>query len=133
MMLWYGVAPGAGLLAAALVFPAVALTAAGVGTLLAALNVTYRDFRYVTPFLVQMWMFATPSIYMQPPADGGGGLHAVLALNPLDGLVATFRAAALGGDIPWLRFGIAAVVALALFLAGCLYFRKVEAGFADVI
>jgi lipopolysaccharide transport system permease protein len=133
MMLWYGLTPGVGVLGAVGVFATIVLAAAGVGTLLAALNVAYRDFRHATPFLVQMWMFATPSIYMQAPSEGHGPLHALLALNPMDGLIGAFRAAVLGGDIDWLRLGVSAAAALALFLAGCLYFRKVEDSFADVI
>ena len=65
MMVYYRVAPGWGLLLVPVIFGAILLAALGVGTLLAALNVAYRDFRYVIPFLVQLWMFATPSVYMQ--------------------------------------------------------------------
>ena len=65
MMAYYRLAPGPGLLLAPAIFAMIGLTALGVGTLLAALNVAYRDFRYVLPFLVQVWMFATPSVYMQ--------------------------------------------------------------------
>jgi lipopolysaccharide transport system permease protein len=65
MMAYYRIAPGPGLLLAPAIFAMIGLTALGVGTLLAALNVAYRDFRYVLPFLVQVWMFATPSVYMQ--------------------------------------------------------------------
>jgi lipopolysaccharide transport system permease protein len=65
MMLYYGIAPGPGLLLVPVLVGLMILAAVGVGTLLAALNVSYRDFRYVIPFLVQLWMFATPSVYMQ--------------------------------------------------------------------
>jgi lipopolysaccharide transport system permease protein len=64
MMLWYGIAPGWSILLVPLLIFMVALTALGVGAMLAALNVAYRDFRYVIPFLVQLWMFATPTVYM---------------------------------------------------------------------
>ena len=65
MMVYYQVAPGPGLLLVPAIFAVILLAALGVGILLAALNVAYRDFRYVIPFLVQVWMFATPSVYMQ--------------------------------------------------------------------
>jgi lipopolysaccharide transport system permease protein len=134
MMLWYGVPFGLNLLLAPLIFAVILLGAVGVGTLLAALHVAYRDFRYVTPFLLQVWLFATPSIYM----EGGTGpedpwARALLALNPLTGLIAAFRAACLGGPIPWADVGISAAVAVGVLALACLYFRKVEDRFADVI
>jgi lipopolysaccharide transport system permease protein len=159
LMLWYGIVPGAGLLLVPFVFGTVALAALGLGTLLAALNVAYRDFRYVIPFLIQLGLFATPTVYMQPgevrgappstaaaaaPHDRTGSAtvapplpagvsRALMDLNPMTALVATFRAAVLGGPIPWVRFAIASAYAAALFLGGCLYFRKVEDRFGDVI
>lgn len=133
LMAWYGIAPGAGLALVPLLAVMLLLAAAGVGTFLAALNVAYRDFRYVVPFLVQMWLFATPTIYMDPMANGQGRLDSWLALNPLAPLVAAFRAAVLGGDIPTSGLAISAVISLAMFVGGCLYFRRVEDGFSDII
>jgi lipopolysaccharide transport system permease protein len=132
LMLGYGVVPGWSMLLAPVVFAFIGIGAAGFGTLLAALNVKYRDFRYVIPFLVQFWMFATPTVYMQPPADDGL-LTTLLGLNPLTGLVATFRAACLGTPIPWLQFVGSGAAVTVVFAAGCLYFRKAEADFADLI
>ena len=103
-MLWYGVVPGAGYAARCRSsLRLIALAAVGVGTLLAALNVAYRDFRYVIPFLVQIWMFATPTVYMQPDSNGVGWMQTLLSLNPLTGLVSAFRAAVLGDALPWLH------------------------------
>lgn len=133
LMVWYRVPPGVGLLLVPVLLACLALAAAGVGTLLAALNVAYRDFRYIVPFLVQLWMFATPTIYMDPTANGEGNLDHVLAVNPLTALVASFRAAVLGGQIAWLPLAIAAALSICMFLAGCLYFRRVEDTFSDVI
>ncbi len=134
LMLCYGVVPGAAVLLAPLFFALILLAALGVGTLLAALNVAYRDFRYVIPFLLQLGMFATPSVYMDLGAGEPDGIVAtLLALNPMTGLVAAFRAATLGGPIPWDHVALSSVVVVALFVAGCLYFRKVEDGFADII
>src|SRR5262249_2215314 len=78
LMLWYGVVPGVGLLLALLIFMVIVLAALGVGTMLAALTVAYRDFRYVVPFFVQVWMFATPTVYMEPNPNKVDVLHTVL-------------------------------------------------------
>src|SRR5205814_2086349 len=72
MMFYYGVAPTAQVLLLPLIFLAMTLIALGIGTLLAGLNVLYRDFRYVIPFMVQVWMFATPTIYMKPQSSYAG-------------------------------------------------------------
>jgi lipopolysaccharide transport system permease protein len=135
LMVVFGIAPGPGLLLAPLIFAVIFLAAVGVGTLLAALNVAYRDFRYVIPFMVQLWMFATPTVYMQPAADGtGGGLvQTLLALNPLTGLIAAFRASVLGTPIPWTALGFSSLGVVCICLFGCYYFRKVEDAFADII
>ncbi|MEX2139925.1 MAG: ABC transporter permease [Pirellulales bacterium] len=133
LMIWYGVPPGPGLFAVLPLFALIALAALGVGTLLAALNVAYRDFRYVIPFLVQIWMFATPTVYMRPESNGAGWIDTVLALNPLTGLIAAFRAAILGDPLPWSAIGVSAATVAAMFVAGCLYFRRVEDSFADII
>lgn len=133
LMAWYGVTPGLSLLLVPLIFAVIVLAATGVGTLLAALNVAYRDFRYVIPFLVQLWMFATPTVYMQVDATHAGPLHTLLACNPLTPLIAAFRAACLGGPIDWVAVAGATAAAVVVFLVGCFYFRRVEGDFADVI
>ncbi len=134
LMLWFGRAPGWGMLLAPLFVALMTMLAVGVGTALAALNVSYRDFRYVIPFLVQLWMYATPTVYSQPSgAELGGWLHTLLALNPMTALIGGFRSAALGGPVDWAQVGLAAVLSDAGLAAGCLYFRRVEDGFADLI
>jgi lipopolysaccharide transport system permease protein len=134
LMLVYGVELGPRLLLAPAIIGCLLLAAAGVGTLLAALNVAYRDFRYVVPFLMQIWMFATPTIYMDPTANGTGQLDYLLAANPLSALIAAFRAAVLNdGPIPWVSLGFAAAGSAAMFVMGCLYFRRVEDSFSDII
>jgi lipopolysaccharide transport system permease protein len=134
LMIWKGIVPGPTLLLAPVFMLFILLAAVGVGTLLAALNVAYRDFRYVIPFLTQFWMFATPTVYMQPKAEGGN--FWLLAANPMSGLVAAFRASVLptpDNPIDWAQAGIAAVLSVLLFVGGCLYFRRVEDSFADII
>lgn len=137
LMLSSGVWPSWSWLLLPLVTLLLILSALGIGTLLAALNVNYRDVRYVIPFFVQVWMFATPSLYMEVFNDSGvelsGWAKACVWLNPLTGVIASFRAAVLGTPMPWASLGLALVVSPLLFFAGCLYFRKVEDSFADVI
>ena len=114
-------------------FAIIAVLAAGLGTLLSALNVAYRDFRYVIPFLIQVGMFATPTIYMQPSGSEGRSVAWLLWINPMTSLVSAFRSAAIGGPVPWAELSVALVLALVCFALGCLYFRKVEDRFADII
>jgi lipopolysaccharide transport system permease protein len=129
----YGVWPTAAVVAAPLAAGLILLLAVGLGTLLAALNVSFRDFRYVVPFLIQLGMFATPTIYMQPTGDDGGAVAALLALNPMTALVSAFRAGVVGGPVPWAGLAVAAAVAAGVFVGGCLVFRRAEDRFADVI
>src|SRR5207237_5258954 len=109
-----------------------AVAAAGVGTLLSALIVAQRDFRYVLSFGVQLWMFATPCIYMSPDALGPTA-RAWLPLNPAYGLIEGFRQAALGGPVDGYSFGVSAAAGLLLGAAGVVECRRDERTFADSI
>jgi lipopolysaccharide transport system permease protein len=133
MMLWYGVAPGLAFLLVPLLTLGLVIAALGVGTLLSALTVAYRDFRYVVPFMVQLWMFATPSIYLQAGSEVSPRLGYVLPLNPVYGLIANFRQAMLGGSLEVYSLAVSSAVSVLLLLGGCLYFRRVERDFADII
>lgn len=105
--------------------------AVGLGLFLAALNVKYRDIKYVLPFFVQLLFFLTPVIY--PPSILGA--HSwVLALNPMTGVIKAMRAALFGGQpINWLLLFLSGLIALAIFVAGLIYFKKTEKYFADLI
>ena len=78
-------------------------------------------------------MFATPTIYSRPAGQVPELVRWLLVVNPMTSLVEAFRAAAVGGPIPWAGVGVAAVVAVVVLVAGCLYFRKVEDRFADIM
>ena len=133
MMLIYGVCPDWRFL---LVFPimvGVILASLGVGTLLAAWTVRYRDFRHVVPFMVQIWMFATPCIYLQTDAAVSPRWQALLPFNPVFGLILNFRQALLGKPLDTYALVISATIGLTVLLSGCYYFRRAERGFADVI
>jgi lipopolysaccharide transport system permease protein len=131
LMAWYGVGWSLNLLAVPLLVAGVVFTALGVGTFLSALTVAYRDFRYVIPFMVQFWMFATPVVY--PASLVPEAWRWLLYLNPVAGLIEGFRSAFLASpfDIPALALSLG--VALVLFLVGVAYFEKVERRFADII
>jgi lipopolysaccharide transport system permease protein len=133
LMLWYGVTPGWELALVPLLSFVLLIAATGVGTLLSALTVAYRDFRYVVPFMVQLWMFATPSIYLHADAYHSPRWDAMLPLNPAYGLIVNFRAAMLGGPLDFYALAVSTAVSLGLLLLGCLYFRRVERNFADII
>jgi lipopolysaccharide transport system permease protein len=130
LMIWRGVAPGWGLVLAPAIFLLLAVAAAGVGTLLSALTVAYRDFRFVVPFLAQFWMFCTVAIYKK---DWSSMNRLLVEVNPMNGLIGAFRASILDQPIPWTSLGISATAAAILFVAGCYYFRRVEDTFADIV
>ncbi len=133
MMLWYGMAPGWSFALVPFLTFGLVIAALGVGTLLSALTVAYRDFRHAVPFLVQFWMFATPCIYLQTGISASSRLSRVLPLNPAYGLIANLRQAMLGGPIDGYSLAVSSAVSVLLLLVGCLYFRRVESDFADII
>jgi lipopolysaccharide transport system permease protein len=133
MMVFYGVAPGWGMLMVPVLAFVLMTAALGVGTLLCALTVAYRDFRYVVPFMIQLWMFATPCVYMEAGLLMGPRWETMLPLNPAYGLIANFRAAVLGTPFDLYALAVSSAVSLLLLVAGCLYFRRVERSFADII
>jgi lipopolysaccharide transport system permease protein len=108
-----------------------ALLATGVGMGLSALNVQYRDVRYALPFLIQLWMFATPIIY--PTSIVPLRWRWVLALNPLTGIVEGFRSTLFARPIDWSALALSTAVTVGVFLFAAYYFRRMEARFADVV
>ncbi|MDH5693535.1 MAG: ABC transporter permease [Gammaproteobacteria bacterium] len=131
MMLYYDVGWTTSLFAAPLLLLFVIFAALGVGTLLSALTVKYRDFTHITPFLVQIWLYVTPVIF--PVTLVPEQWQWVLYLNPMTGLVEGFRSAFLGKPFDILGLGISFSIALAIFFIGVAYFEKVERRFADII
>ena len=108
------------------------LCAVGVGMWLSALNVEYRDIRYVIPFLIQLWMFVSPVIY--PVSLVHEKYRWLLALNPMGGVINAFRASLLGHNpIDWFLLGVSSFIIFVLFLSGLYYFRRMEKTFADVV
>jgi lipopolysaccharide transport system permease protein len=131
MMVWYRVGWTAQL---ALVLPLVmllALVAAGVGILLSAVTVTYRDFTHITPFLVQIWMYVTPVVF--PLSVVPERWRSLLYLNPMTGIVEGFRSAFLGKPFNVVAVASSVIWAVVLLAAAVAYFERVERRFADII
>jgi lipopolysaccharide transport system permease protein len=133
LMPFFGVLPGWSLLVVPAMVALLILAASSLGVLLSALTVAYRDFRYVVPFTMQLWMFMTPAIFLQNLEVLGPRMNMFLLLNPVHGLVVNFRAAVVGGPFDLPALVIAAISSLVLFIAASLYFRRVESSFADII
>ena len=132
LMLGFGIVPG---LSTVWVVPLAGLafvTALGVGVWLAALNVRYRDVRYLVPFLLQIWLFATPVAYPSSLLDEPW--RTLYALNPMVGVVEGTRWALLGtATAPGPLILVSSAVAVLLLVTGAAYFRRVEGTFADVV
>ena len=109
-----------------------ALLAVGVGMWLSALNVKYRDIRYAIPFLVQIWMFASPIIY--PVSMLPAKWRWVFMLNPLTGIIQNFRIALFGNQsFEWNSLLISVAITLAVLVYSAFSFRRMERHFADII
>jgi homopolymeric O-antigen transport system permease protein len=133
MIWWYGLFEVRPALLWLPVFTLLAfVTALGVGLWLSALNVQYRDIQHVVPFLVQVWLFATPIAY--PSSLLAGPWRTVYGLNPMVGVVEGFRWALLGsGATPSLNVAVSGLAALVIFVSGAFFFRRIERTFADVV
>jgi lipopolysaccharide transport system permease protein len=108
------------------------LTALGVGLWLSALNALYRDVRYVVPFLVQFWMFASPVAY--PSSLVPAKWRWLYGLNPMAGVIEGFRWALTGhGQPPGIMLAASAVAVLLLVFSGLIYFHAMEGTIADVV
>ncbi len=131
MMIYYGIRPTSTVWLLPFFLLLTLITALGVGVWLSALNVEFRDVRYVVPFLIQFWLFATPVAY--PSSLLTGGWRILYGLNPMTGVVEGFRWALLGTQPPSAMLGVSAFISLAIFVSGVLYFRRMEKGFADLV
>lgn len=132
IMLWYGLAPGLGLLLAPLFVALAALAALATGVWLAALNVRYRDVRYTVPFLTSLWLFASPVAY--PASLVPGPWRWLYGLNPMAGAIEGFRWALLGqGGMPAPLVAASLAVTLLMLVTGLRYFTRVEQTFADLV
>lgn len=132
MMWFYHIVPTAAVWTLPLFVMLAIATALGVGLWLSALNVLYRDVGHACPFLIQVWLFATPIIY--PSSLVPESLRVAYWLNPMVGVVEGFRWALLGtGSPPGSMLAFSVLVAMAVLLSGLYFFRRLEQTFADTV
>lgn len=132
LMLYYGIRPGAAILWMPGFLLLAVMTALGVGLWLSALNAIYRDVRYVLPFVVQFWMFASPVAY--PSSLVPGKWRWLYGLNPLAGVIEGFRWSLTGqGEAPGRLLMASAIAVAAVLLGGIAYFQRMETTVADTV
>src|SRR5450759_1708665 len=132
LMVWYQFIPSWRLLTLPFFIAVVIAVSIGVGLWLTALNVKYRDFRYIVPFIVQFGLYLSPVGFSSSIVPDRWRL--LYSLNPMVGVIDGFRWAILGGDVKiyWPGFFLSLVLVFVLFVIGIWYFRKTEKTFADV-
>ncbi|MDT8387668.1 MAG: ABC transporter permease [Thiogranum sp.] len=133
LMAWYGFYPTWKFALLPLLLILAAVTSMGIGFLISALNVKYRDFRHIVPFIVQLGLYVSPVGFSSAVIPDQWRL--LYSINPMVGVIDGFRWAILGGDttIYWPGFALSIGLGLALFLIGVRYFINTERSFADVI
>jgi lipopolysaccharide transport system permease protein len=131
LMLAYGIVPAISTLWLAPLVVLTALAALGAGMWLSAVNVKYRDTAHALPFLMQVWMYATPVVY--PTTIVPERWRPLFALNPLTGIIDAYRAATLGRPLDWRTLGVSTAVTIALLALSIRRFGKMEREFADIV
>ncbi len=131
MMACYGITPSARIAMFPALVALLVIFAGAVGMWMAGMNVKYRDIKYVLPFMLQLWMFATPVIY--PASFLPAAWRWVLMLNPLTGIIGGFRSALLDKPFDWPAMAVAAALTLGSAAYSVWSFRRMERSFADVI
>lgn len=132
MMFYFDIYPTINILLVPFLVMLMMLSASGVGMLLAALNAKYRDIKFTIPFMVQIWMFASPIVY--PVSLIPEKYRLLYALNPMTGVVEGFRSVLLGTvAFPTSMVLISTLVSTILFISGLFYFKQMEKYFADIL
>ena len=132
MMLYFGIVPTINVVWLPLLLLLALVTSLGAGLWLSAMNVQFRDVRYIVPFLTQFWLFATPIAY--PSSLLSEPWRTLYGINPMVGVVEGFRWTLLGTDTaPGPIIIVSILAALALLVSGAYYFRQMEKAFADII
>jgi lipopolysaccharide transport system permease protein len=132
LMVYFGSTPTAAIVWLPFFVVLALVTALGTGLWLSAMNVKFRDVRYVVPFLIQFWLFATPIAYPSSLLDEPW--RTIYGINPMAGVVEGFRWALLGsGNAPGPMVFMSSLAALTLLVSGAFYFRRMEKMFADLV
>jgi lipopolysaccharide transport system permease protein len=130
IMLWYMHLPGLSVLLLPGLVLLTIMTALGTGYVLTSLAVVYRDFRIVIPFMIQVWMWASPVVY--PVTLLPDQFRWVMALNPMSGIIGGYRSVLLNQPMDWSSLGVSTLVASVIFVYGIFNFRRAERRFADI-
>ena len=132
LMLYFNIVPSAGILLWPVMIIPMIMISLGISLILSALNVRFRDVKYVIPFMVQIWLYLTPIIY--PTSIVPEKFRVLSYFNPMTGVIDGLRMAALPGrEVSWLPFSLSAVIGLMLFVCGIVIFKREEHRFADII
>ena len=131
MMAWYGFIPTTNIIFLPLFLLLALATSLGIGLWLSALNVQYRDFQYTIPFMIQLWLFASPVVY--PASLVPESVRFLYGLNPMAGVIEGFRWALLGTEMPGAMILVSVGMVAVLLVSGAFYFRKMEQYYADVV
>jgi len=131
MMVYYGFVPTFNLIFLPVFILLALATSLGVGLWLSALNVKYRDFQYTVPFLIQIWMFASPVVYASSLVPTS--LRVWYGLNPMAGVIEGFRWALLGTGTPNAMVLVSVGVVILILVSGMFYFRRMEQYYADIV
>lgn len=131
LMAWYRIAPTTNVVFVPLLLVILMMTSAGIGMLLSALAIQFRDIRHAMNFMLQILMYAAPVVW--PVSKIPHGFRLIYGIYPMAGVIEGFRSALLGtGPMPWDLIAVGSVSAAITFLIGALYFRRTERFFADV-
>jgi len=131
LMLYYGIGFSPNIMMLPILTLLTALLATAIGMWMSALNVKYRDIRYALPFLIQLWMFATPIIY--PSSLIPDKWRWLFILNPLTGLIEGYRSAIFGTPFDFVGLGVSNFIIFAALIYSAYTFRQMERGFADIV
>jgi len=131
MILYYGIIPTWTIIFLPLFILFALVTSLAIGLWLSALNVRYRDFQYTVPFIIQLWLFASPVVY--PASLVPESIRFLYGLNPMAGVIEGFRWALFGTDMPGSMMLVSVGVVVVLLVAGAFYFRRMEQYYADVV
>ena len=131
MMAYYGYVPTFNVIFLPLFILLALATSLSTGLWLSALNVKYRDFQYTVPFIIQLWMYASPVVY--PASMIPESIRAFYYLNPMAGVIEGFRWALLGTEIPGAMIFVSVGAVAALLVSGMFFFRRMEQYYADIV
>jgi lipopolysaccharide transport system permease protein len=131
MMIYFGTSVSWQILMAPVFLLVSVVLAVAVGTLFSALNVRFRDVKFALPFLLQVWMFASPVFY--PANLFSEKWRLVLSVNPLVGILEGFRGSLFGTPIDWKTVGVSLISVAVIMLASLVIFKQMEDDFADLI